>query len=166
MKLKANNKNLRIKLIATFWLAAREAGIKKEFADSFVLSCRFSNGKSLSKLTVDELQSVVSEFLKVCNVNVKMPTQTSRRNPKERPSRIEIASSGQLKKIDDLAAELDMPDYAVVALLERCGHLISNQISKTTAQKTIEALKAMKERGWKPNKPASSQKNDDDIIWN
>jgi hypothetical protein len=154
------------KLIKTFWFTVRKAGLIKENADAFVFS---KNGKSLKLLTIDELEDTVRELISVTKVNVYMPTKPrSRKNKSVVKGRIELASPGQLDKIEILAKSLGLSDGGVLSILKKMGWEPDTPIGLVPAQKTIEVLKSMNKRGWEPGKEARRVKipGDNSLAWN
>jgi hypothetical protein len=155
----------RYKLIKTFWLTVKKAGISKENADAFVVG---KNGKSLKLLTIDELEDTVGELIQVTKASVYMPNKPKSRKKKSVvKGRIELATSAQMDKIELLASTLGLSDNGVFRILQQMGWEPDTPISLVPAQKTIEVLKSMKERGWIPKKQRTYKiPGDNSLAWN
>lgn len=138
----------RYKLIKTFWFCARKAGVTKEQASDFVFSLY---RKGLSRLTLDELESTVKQFIDTTGAKVYMPKKTIKKRKKGVVlDRFEVASPGQLEKIEILAEAMGLSDSIIFTQLKKMGWVPGTPIGKIAAQKTIEAFKSMAQRGWKP----------------
>jgi hypothetical protein len=154
----------RYKLIKTFWLTVKRAGMTKENADDFVFDL---NKKSLKLLTIDELENTVYRLIKTTGLKIFMPVKPRRKKKSIVKGRIELASPQQLDKIEILAKSLGLSDRGVLGILKQMGWEPDTPISLVPAQKTIEVLKSMKERKWKPrNKTGYKIPGDKSLAWN
>lgn len=139
----------RIKLLKTFWYTARQAGVSEDDARAFVQSVY--PGKRLSRMTVDELERVVRDFIKTNGIDVSMPLKkTKKKNALYRDNRVELATPGQIDLIDNYADALNLKDSHMEALMYRAGGRFGVPMSVKVAQNMIEAMKKMLARDWKP----------------
>ena len=127
------NDDFRYKLLKTFWHTARQAGVEEENARAFAQG--IYPGKRLSTMTVDELERVTREFIKVHRVDVNMPVKKIK--PKKvlyRERRLELATARQLDLIDNYADELGLQNIHIEALMRRAGAKFGEPLTLKVAQ--------------------------------
>ena len=153
----------RYKLLKTFWYTARLKGVSQDNARAFVESVY--PGKRLSRMTVDELERVTREFIKVHRVDVSMPVKKVKRKKSQyRDHRVELATPEQIDLIDNYADALGLQDFHLESLMYRAGAQFGEPMTLRVAQNMIEAMKKMLQRGWKPKiKKEINYKN---VAWN
>lgn len=159
----------RYKLIKTFWYTARETGLCNELANDFV-SANFP-GKSLSKLTIDELEVCVKELIKTSRLDIRMPWKTVKKKNQQQHTAIkgtsehfQPASVRQLQKIDRLAEQIGLHEGHILKLAKKFGHIIG-PFSVQITQKLIECMKDMIRRGWKPD-DKEAEEIPENVTWN
>ena len=157
----SNRKNYRYKLISTFWLVANRAAVDQDNARAFVQSVY--PRKSLSKLTIDELYRVVSEFIKTTGADVHMPKRPKKKFTPRSNNRLEWASPAQIELIENYADALNLEDFHLEALRLRAGGEKFERPTKKQAQNMIEAMKEMLKRDWKPK--IAKKESHEDVTW-
>ncbi len=159
------NENYRYKLLKTFWGTARQAGVNEDDARAFVQSVY--PGKRLSRMTLDELDRVVCEFIKTTGIDFNMPVKKKNRKLRvqfSRDNRLELATPGQVELIDNYADALELQDFHLLSIMNRAGAKVGEPLTLKVAQNMIEGMKKMLDRGWKPKVRAEIDYQN--VTWN
>jgi hypothetical protein len=148
------NKQWRKKLLATWWGIARFIGTENTWA--YTHKCYPDKiqeypGKGLTRLTIDELETVVRGLVNMSGGQYNMPVKKTKTRGRWVPydeKLKEPSSPGQTAKINKLANELNITDKYLVGIAEKAigRSLADGEMTNTEAQKVIEALKHIKKR--------------------
>jgi hypothetical protein len=163
--------NYRYKLIKTWFLTLNKAGMDKEMGDDFLQS--IYPAKSISRLTSDELYNVLYNLIKKTGLDIGIPKRPQKPHKKKAwnkhrdlDDRTELATPGQLDKIDIMSKKIGLSDNAILELMIKMGWKPGTQIGKIAAQSTIECLKAMIKKNWKPTRQQIEEKVPPGVLIN